>query len=78
MNSVMFNPSVKTSTPAQGLMQILCLTVFWLLAMALPLGAFAQANSAAESMGLQVRQWMSQTHGVKPQDIVIAPLDDRL
>ena len=59
-------------------MQILCLTVFWLLAMALPLGAFAQANSAAESMGLQVRQWMSQTHGVKAQDIVIAPLDDRL
>jgi flagella basal body P-ring formation protein FlgA len=74
----MFKPSVKTSTPAQGLMQILCLTVFWLLATALPLGAFAQANSAAESMGLQVRQWMSQTHGVKAQDIVIAPLDDRL
>jgi len=78
MNSVMFKPSVKTSTPAQGLMQILCLTVFWLLAMALPLGATAQANSAAESMGLQVRQWMSQTHGVKAQDVVIAPLDDRL
>jgi len=74
----MFKPSVKTSTPAQGLMQILCLTVFWLLAMALPFGAIAQANSAAESMGLQVRQWMSQTHGVKAQDIVIAPLDDRL
>ena len=59
-------------------MQILCLTVFWLLATALPLGAYAQANSAAESMGLQVRQWMSQTHGVKAQDVVIAPLDDRL
>ena len=78
MNSVMFNSSVKTSTPAQGLMQILCLTVFWLLAMALPLGAIAQSNSAADSKGLQVRQWMSQTHGVKAQDIVIAPLDDRL
>ena len=78
MNSVMFKPSVKTSTPAQGLMQILCLTVFWLLATALPLGAFAQANSAAESMGLQVRQWMSQTHGVHVKDVVIAPLDDRL
>jgi len=48
------------------------------LATALPLGAYAQANSAAESMGLQVRQWMSQTHGVKAQDVVIAPLDDRL
>jgi flagella basal body P-ring formation protein FlgA len=78
MNSVMFNPSVKTSAPAQSLMQILCLTVFWLLAMALPLGAIAQANSAAESMGLQVRQWMSQTHGVNAKDVVIAPLDDRL
>ena len=78
MNSVMFNPSVKTSTPAQGLMQILCLTVFWLLAFSLPLGAIAQANSAAESMGLQVRQWMSQTHGVHVKDVVIAPLDDRL
>jgi flagella basal body P-ring formation protein FlgA len=74
----MFNPSVKISAPAQSLMQILCLTVFWLLATALPSGAFAQANSAAESMGLQVRQWMSQTHGVKAQDVVIAPLDDRL
>jgi flagella basal body P-ring formation protein FlgA len=78
MNSVMFKPSVKTSTPAQGLMQILCLTVFWLFAIALPLGAIAQANSAAESMGLQVRQWISQTHGVNAKDVVIAPLDDRL
>jgi len=78
INSVMFNPSVKTSTPAQGLMQILCLTVFWLLAIALPLGAIAQANSAAESMGLQVRQWISQTHGVNAKEVVIAPLDDRL
>ena len=78
MNSGMFKPSVKTSTPAQSLMQILCLTVFWLCALAVPLGAIAQSNSAAESMGLQVRQWMSQTHGVKAQDVVIAPLDDRL
>jgi flagella basal body P-ring formation protein FlgA len=42
MNSGMFNPSVKTSTPAQALMQILCLTVFWLLALTLP--AQAQTN----------------------------------
>ncbi len=78
MNSGMFNPSVKTSTPAYGLMQILCLTVFWLFASCWPLGATAQANSAAESMGLQVRQWMSQTHGANVKDIVIAPLDERL
>ncbi len=78
MNSGMFNPSVKTTTPAQGLMQILCLTVFWLFAICLPLAANAQANSAAEAMGLQVRQWMSQTHGVNTKEVVIAPLDDRL
>ena len=59
-------------------MQILCLTVFWLSALTLPSGATAQTNSAAESMGLQVRQWMAQTHGVKEQEVVIAPLDSRL
>ena len=59
-------------------MQILCLTVFWLFAICLPLAANAQANSAAEAMGLQVRQWMSQTHGVNTKEVVIAPLDDRL
>jgi flagella basal body P-ring formation protein FlgA len=78
INPVMFNPSVKRSSPAQGLMQILCLTVFWLSALTLPSGATAQTNSAAESMGLQVRQWMAQTHGVKEQEVVIAPLDSRL
>ena len=79
MNSGMFNPSVKTSTPAQGLMQILCLTVFWLVALAVPFGALAQtANSPAESMGQQVRQWLGQAHGVPPKEVVIAPLDERL
>ena len=79
MNSGMFNPSVKTSTPAQGLMQILCLTVFWLVTLAMPFGALAQtANSPAESMGQQVRQWLGQAHGVPPKEVVIAPLDERL
>jgi flagella basal body P-ring formation protein FlgA len=78
MNFSMFKPSVKTSTPAQGLMQILCLTVFWLSALTLPSVAVAQANSAAESMGLQVRQWLAQTHGVNAKEVTIAPLDDRL
>jgi len=78
MNSGMFKPSVKTSTPAQGLMQILCLTIFWLTAQTLPSMAVAQANSAAESMGLQVRQWLAQTHGVNAKEVTIAPLDDRL
>mgnify|MGYP000154906594 CR=1 FL=1 len=79
MNSGMFNPSVKTSTPAQALMQILCLTVFWLVALAVPFGVLAQTvNSPAESMGQQVRQWLGQAHGVSPKEVVIAPLDERL
>ena len=79
MNSGMFNPSVKTSTPAQGLMQILCLTVFWLFSLAAPFGVQAQTvNSPAESMGQQVRQWLGQAHGVPPKEVVIAPLDERL
>ena len=79
MNSGMFNPSVKTSTPAQALMQILCLTVFWLLLLAAPLTGQAQsANSPADSMALQVRQWLSSTHGVAAKEVVIAPLDERL
>ena len=90
MNSGMFKPSVKTSTPAQALMQILCLTVFWLFAIYLPFSAnatsnapansssTAKANPAADAMGVQVRQWMSQTHGVNVKDVVIAPLDERL
>ena len=79
MNSGMFNPSVKTSTPAQALMQILCLTVFWLFLLAWPLSGQAQvSNSPAESMALQVRQWLSSTHGVAAKEVVIAPLDERL
>ena len=90
MNSGMFKPSVKTSTPAQALMQILCLTVFWLFAVFLPFSAnainnppansssTAKANPAGDTMSVQVRQWMSQTHGVNAKDVVIAPLDDRL
>ena len=79
MNSGMFNPSVKTSTPAQALMQILCLTVFWLLLLATPLSGQAQTpNSPADSMAVQVRQWLSSTHGVVAKDVVIAPLDHRL
>ena len=75
----MFNPSVKTSTPAHALMQILCLTVFWLLILAKPLSGQAQTpNSPADSMAVQVRQWLSSTHGVVTKDVVIAPLDHRL
>jgi len=59
-----------------------CLTVFWLFAVFLSFSAnastTAKANPTADAMSLQVRQWMSQTHGVNAKDVVIAPLDDRL
>ena len=78
MNSGMFKPSVKTSTPAHTLMQILCLTVFWLLFSGQPLPAGAQSLAPADSMRTQVTQWLSQTHGVNSKEVVIAPLDERL
>ena len=60
-------------------MQNLCLTVFWLLFLALHLGGHAQpASTAVDSMGQQVRQWLSQTHSVPAKEVVIAPLDERL
>ncbi len=74
----MFKPSVKTSTPAHTLMQILCLTVFWLIFSVQPLPAGAQSLAPADSMRAQVTQWLSQTHGVNSKEVVIAPLDERL
>jgi flagella basal body P-ring formation protein FlgA len=78
MNSGMFKPSVKTSTPAHTLMQILCLTVFWLLLSVQSLSVGAQSLASADNMRVQVTQWLSQTHGVNSKEIVIAPLDERL
>ncbi len=78
MNSGMFKPSVKTPTPAHSLMQILCLTVFWLFCSIQPMPIAAQSLTPAESMRLQVTQWLSKTHTINSKDIVIAPLDERL
>ena len=82
MNSGMFKTSVKTSTPAQGMMQILCLTVFWLFTSAWPLAAHAlaqaQAPAPAEAMAEQVKQWVSKNHNVNSKEVTIAPLDERL
>jgi flagella basal body P-ring formation protein FlgA len=79
MNSGMFKSSVKTTTPALPVMQNLCLTVFWLLIVVFSLGSPAQAQpSPADSMGQQVRQWLSQTHSVATKDVVIAPIDERI
>ena len=38
----------------------------------------AQSLTPAESMRLQVTQWLSKTHTINSKDIVIAPLDERL
>ena len=78
MNSGMFKTSVKTSTPAQGMMQILCLTVFWLFISAMTSAAHAKSASPAETMAEQVKQWLSQTHSVNTKEVTIAPLDERL
>lgn len=78
MNSGMFKTSVKTSTPAQGMMQILCLTVFWLFISAMISAANAKSASPAETMAEQVKQWLSQTHSVNSKEVTIAPLDERL
>ena len=78
MNSGMFKTSVKTSTPAQGMMQILCLTVFWLFISAMTSAAYAKSASPAETMAEQVKQWLSQTHSVNSKEVTIAPLDERL
>jgi flagella basal body P-ring formation protein FlgA len=79
MNSGMFQSSVKTTTPAKQIMQNLCLTVFWLWVLALPASGMSQAApSPADSMGQQVRQWLSQKHEVPAKEVVIAPLDERL
>ena len=61
-------------------MQNLCLTVFWLWLLALPISGVAQpaASLPADSMGQQVRQWLSQKHEVPAKEVVIAPLDERL
>jgi flagella basal body P-ring formation protein FlgA len=78
MNSGMFNTSVKTPTPAQALMQVLCLTVFWLWLLAMPLISLAQALSPAESMSSQVKQWLSKNNEINSKDVTILPLDSRL
>ena len=80
MNSGMFKSSVKTSTPAQALMQILCLTVFWLSALGFTAAAKAQnqTQTPAESMNTQVKQWTAQAHGIRVNEVAVAPLDERL
>ena len=58
----MFKTSVKTSTPAQGMMQILCLTVFWLFTSAWPLTAQAQAQVLAQAQALILTTILTVVH----------------
>jgi flagella basal body P-ring formation protein FlgA len=82
----MFNLSVKTSTHVKVLMQILCLTLFWLCVFVqssqaqtnTQIPSQVPASGAFEVMGSQVSQWMAQTHGGSAKEVVIAPLDPRL
>jgi flagella basal body P-ring formation protein FlgA len=60
------------------MMQILCLTVFWLFISAMTSAAHAKSASPAETMAEQVKQWLSQTHSVNSKEVTIAPLDERL
>jgi flagella basal body P-ring formation protein FlgA len=60
------------------MMQILCLTVFWLFISAMISAANAKSASPAETMAEQVKQWLSQTHSVNSKEVTIAPLDERL
>jgi flagellar basal body P-ring formation protein FlgA len=73
--------SVKTSTPAPRVMQILCLPIIWLFLTGLMAAAHAQTAASSDGlskMHLQVKQWLAQTHSVSPADVSIAPLDERL
>ena len=72
----MLNNSVKTSTPLPRFVQILCLTVFWLLLTLL--AGTARAATPTQQLHEQVRQWLSKTHGVEPAGVEIAALDPRL
>ena len=72
----MSNNSVKTSTPMHRFLQILCLTFFCLFFNSLAVSA--QANTPAQDMAAQVRQWLAKTHGVEGSAVEIAPLDPRL
>ena len=78
----MTKQSVKTSTPTQRGMQILCLAMCaWFMALGV---GFAQSMPAAPPVGSQaamfnqVKAWMSQSQGVKTEEVLIAPLDPRL
>jgi flagella basal body P-ring formation protein FlgA len=75
----MSNMSVKTSTPAHKAMQIVCLAVAtWFMGSGVGFAQPSPQLGSQASMFNQVKSWMADTHKVKGDEVVIAPLDPRV
>lgn len=75
----MSNMSVKTSTPALKVMQILCLTMAtWFMGWGVGFAQTSPQMGSQASMFNQVKSWMAETHKVKSEEVTIAPLDPRV
>ena len=75
----MSNMSVKTSTPAHKVMQIVCLAMaIWFMAWGVGYAQTTAPIGSQASMFNQVKSWMAETHKVKAAEVSIAPLDPRV
>ena len=75
----MSNMSVKTSTPARKVMQIVCLAMAtWFMAWGVGFAQTTPPIGSQASMFNQVKSWMAETHKVKAAEVTIAPLDPRV
>ena len=75
----MSNMSVKTSTPAHKVMQIVCLAMAtWFMAWGVGFAQTSPPIGSQASMFNQVKSWMAETHKVKAAEVTIAPLDPRV
>jgi flagella basal body P-ring formation protein FlgA len=71
--------SVKTSTPAHKVMQIVCLAMAsWFMGSGVGFAQPSPQMGSQASMFNQVKSWMADTHKVKGDEVVIAPLDPRV
>lgn len=75
----MSKKSVKTSTPAHKAMQIVCLAMAtWFMGLGVGFAQPSPQMGSQASMFSQVKSWMADTHKVKGDEVVIAPLDPRV
>ena len=75
----MSNMSVKTSTPAHKVMQIVCLAMAtWFMAWGVGFAQTTPQMGTQASLFNQVKSWMAETHKVKSEEVTIAPLDPRV